>query len=147
MRHDDRDDDEAGQSRPVALEIAWRCVVRSVEQHRRDKQCQRKIGLDAKDRDTGDKRQTGAAEGEERWIRRAGASCESGQNDRRQQQADQGFERRHGALNSTTSSRPASGALLQDVGDDLERAQPRRLIEDVRGYLQFVNVGQLKKGA
>ena len=80
-RHDDRGEHDRAehQSRdrgPVVFEVSQRCVVRGVEEHRRDKQRQRQFGRQRQRRRRDrQKREQGAAKREKYRIGRAEAPC------------------------------------------------------------------------
>src|SRR4029434_10416011 len=67
-REPDRKDDEAEDGRPVVSEISWRCVVRGVEQHWRDEDCQCKLGRYDERGRAREKSEQRTAQREEDWI-------------------------------------------------------------------------------
>ena len=68
-RESDREDDQAGDRRPVVLEISERRVVRRVEQDGRDEKRQRELGRQRERRRAGNKREQRTAERQEHRIR------------------------------------------------------------------------------
>ena len=72
-READREDDEAGDRRPVS-EISGRGVEGRVEQDGRDEERQGELGRNGNDGRAGNEREDGAAEGEEHGIGRADAA-------------------------------------------------------------------------
>ncbi len=96
QRH--RHQHEPGQHLPIVLEVARRCVIGGVEQHRRDEQRQRQVGLERKRRAARHEGKRHAAERQERRIRRADAPRQRREQDGAEQQRDDPFEDEHGGV-------------------------------------------------
>ena len=88
-------DDQAGDRRPVVPEIPRRCVVRRVEQDRRDEERQRELGQNRERRRAWNKREKGAADREKHRIGRADAARRRGQQRGGEDQANENFELSH----------------------------------------------------
>ncbi len=106
---DDADQRETHDGDPVVLEIARRCVVRRVQQHRRDEQRQRHLRLDRERRRSRHESQDGADERQKRGVWRADLAGRRRQKHRHEQNADELFELTHS--NGSARARRISGAL------------------------------------
>ena len=121
----DADDDQPRDRPPVVSQIPQRRVVGGVQQHRRDEQRQREVGIDREHRHAGDERQHGATGGEEGGVRRADAPCQRSEQDGREQQRDENLEFMHG------ESKGESGSASS--GSELRQPRPCGCIAHFRG--------------
>ena len=103
----------AGDRAPVVSQIPQRRVVGGVQQHRRDEQRQREVGIDREHRHAGDERQHGATGGEEGGVRRADAPCQRSEQDGREQQRDENLEFMHGESKGESGSASSGSELRQ----------------------------------
>ncbi len=94
-RQGDGDKDEAGDGRPIVLEVAERGVIGGIEQHRCDEEREGEIGIEHELRRARQEGQHGAAHGEERGIRRTHAPGRTGEEHRREQENDDPLEHCH----------------------------------------------------
>ena len=107
-RHDGDDDDrerdgtegEARDRAPVRAQVARRGVEGGVDQHRRDEQRERQLGIEHEGRHAGEERQRGAGEGHQRRVGRADPPRQRGQRRADQQQRDDDLEYFHRASGS-----------------------------------------------
>jgi hypothetical protein len=96
-REPDRKDDEAEDGRPVVSEISWRCVVRGIEQHWRDEDCQRKLGRYDERGCAREECEERAAKCQKDWIGCADASRRCRQENSREDETNESFEFPHDA--------------------------------------------------
>ena len=109
-READREDDQAGDRRPVVPEVPRRRVVGRVEQHRRDEERQRELGQHGERRRARNEREQRAAERQEHRIGRADAARHGRQDHGREDQTDEDFELSHSQRATTVVRFEASGS-------------------------------------
>ena len=94
-RESDREDDQAGDRRPVVLEISERRVVRRVEQNWGNEQRQRELGRKRERRRGWKKRKQRTAERQEHRIRCADAARAARQDHGGDEETEKLFKRSH----------------------------------------------------
>ena len=125
-----RDDDEAGDRRPVVAEVARRGVVGRVEQDRRDEQRQRQLGSDGERAARPARTRGSRRRGRERPDRAPDSTRGGGEQDGRDEEDEDLFEVGHVGRPPALHTR-RSGNTLPRVGRRQPRfevaRQPRRL--------------------
>jgi hypothetical protein len=86
---------EADKRQPIVFEISRRCVIRRVEQDRRDENRQRELGRNGDGRRARNEREDRAADRQEDRIGRTDATGCGGKNDGSEDQANERFEFSH----------------------------------------------------
>ncbi len=99
-RERDGAEGEARDRAPVRAQVARRGVERGVDQHGRDEQRERELGIEHERRHAGDERERGAGERHQRRVRRADPPGQGGERRAAQQQRDDDLEYLHGCLRS-----------------------------------------------
>jgi hypothetical protein len=89
---------EARDRRPVVLQVPERCVVRGIEENRRDEEGERELRWNGDRRRAGNEREQRAAQREEYRIRRADAPRRRCEGDRGAEKKEDLLERADGAL-------------------------------------------------
>ena len=101
-RESNREDDQAGDGRPVVLEISERCIVRGIEQDWCNEQRQRQLGRKRERRCGRKKREQRTAKRQEHRIRCADAAGNARQDHGGDEETEKLFKRSH-----MTAGRPS----------------------------------------